>query len=72
VFNNPISVAKIEPESGLSANVPELDGDVAFGDLSHVEADGGDHVLVELAGSDDVDECRFSGVLEPDLSRRRY
>ena len=53
------------PESGLASDVPQLDGDVALGDLPHVEANGGNHVFVELAGSDDVDEGRLSGVLEP-------
>lgn len=36
-------------EARLAADVPHLDRDVAFGDLAHVEADGGDHVLAELA-----------------------
>ena len=35
-------------------------------DLAHVEAHGGDHVLVEAAGGDDVDKGGFAGVLEPD------
>lgn len=33
------------PEAWLSANVPQLHGHVALGDLAHVEADGWDHVL---------------------------
>ncbi|KAG5460050.1 MAG: hypothetical protein BJ554DRAFT_7947, partial [Olpidium bornovanus] len=38
------------PEPGLAADVPELDHAVADGDLPHVETDGRDHVLAELAG----------------------
>ena len=55
------------PEPGLTADVPELDGDVPLRDFSHVEPDRRDHVLVELAGRDDVDEGRLSGVLQSDL-----
>ena len=33
----------------LAADVPQLDGHVALGDLPHVEAHRGDHVLAELA-----------------------
>ena len=35
-------------------------------DLAHVEADGGDHVLVEVARGDHVDEGRLARVLQPD------
>jgi len=36
-------------ETGLTADIPQLHGHVALGDLAHVETDGGDHVLGELA-----------------------
>ena len=36
-------------EPRLAADVPQLDGHVALGDLAHVEAHRGNHVLVELA-----------------------
>ena len=35
-------------EPRLAADVPQLDGHVAFGDLPHVEADSRNHVLTEL------------------------
>lgn len=35
------------PETGLATNIPELHGDIALGDLTHVEAHSGDHVLLE-------------------------
>ena len=55
------------PEPGLTADVPEFDSHVPLRDLSHVEPDRRDHVLVELPGRDDVDEGRLSGVLKSDL-----
>ncbi|MPC37699.1 hypothetical protein E2C01_031188 [Portunus trituberculatus] len=36
-------------EARLSPDVPHLDGHVALGDLAHVEAHRGDHVLAELS-----------------------
>lgn len=37
-------------EARLAADVPHLDRHVALGDFAHVEANGRDHVLAELAG----------------------
>ena len=55
------------PESGLSANVPQFDGDVPLCNFSHVKADGGNHVFVELTRRNDVDERRFARVLKTNL-----
>jgi len=54
------------PEARLAADVPQFDGHVAFGDLTHVESDRWNHVLAKLARGDDVDECRLAGILEAD------
>lgn len=37
-----------------------------LGDLPHVEAHRGDHVFVELAACDNVNEGRLAGVLKAD------
>lgn len=37
-------------EARLAADVPHLDRHIALGDFAHVEANGRDHVLAELAG----------------------
>ena len=53
-------------EPRLTADVPQFDGDVALGNLAHVESHRGDHVFVEVARCDDVDEGGLAGVLQPD------
>jgi len=54
------------PEARLTADVPQLDGHVALRDLPHVESYCGDHVFAELTRRNNVDECRFPGVLQAD------
>ena len=53
-------------EPRLTADVPQLDGDVPLGDLAHVEPHRRDHVLVEVTRGDDVDEGRLACMLQPD------
>ena len=37
------------PKAGLATNIPELHRHVPLGDLAHVKANSGDHVLCETA-----------------------
>lgn len=37
-------------ESRLAANVPDLNGNIAFGDFTHIETNCGYHILRELTG----------------------
>ena len=53
-------------EPRLTADVPQLDGDVPLGDLAHVEPHRRNHVLVEVARGDDVDEGRLACMLQAD------
>ena len=55
-------------ETGLAADIPHLDSDVPLSDLLHVEPDGGDHVLLEGPGRDDVDKSGLARVLETNKS----
>ncbi len=48
----------------LPAQVPQLNGDRAARDLAHVEAHGGDHVLMEGARGNHVDQRRFARILQ--------
>lgn len=53
-------------ESRLTADIPQLDGHVALGDLAHVEANSGYHVLGELTRGYDIDKRGLSGELQAD------
>lgn len=53
------------PEARLTADIPQLDNDVALGDLPHVESNCGNHVFTELPRRYHIDEGRFAGVLQP-------
>ena len=54
------------PPTHLPAQVPQLDDHAALCDLSHVEADRGDHVLGKLPRRQHVDQARLARVLQPD------
>lgn len=36
-------------ETWLSSNIPELHGDIAFGDFAHIESNSWNRILYELA-----------------------
>jgi hypothetical protein len=48
----------------LSSQIPELDGDGALCDFSHVESHSWDHVFVESPGRQDVHQRRLPNALE--------
>lgn len=51
-------------EPSLASDVPDLDVRPVLRDLSHVESNGRYRVLVELLGSQQVDESRLSRILK--------
>lgn len=49
-----------------------FDRDIAFGDLSHIESNGGNHVFGVLTGSDEIDEGGLAGVLQTDQGQFHF